>query len=42
LTLRTYTDLVQGSEEWLAARRGIVTASVVGRLITTRPLGGIN
>ena len=29
-----FEDLVQGTPEWLAARRGIVTASVVGQLIT--------
>lgn len=34
MTLIEMPDLEQGSEEWLAARRGIVTASVVGRLIT--------
>lgn len=33
---RVYTDLQQGTEEWLEARRGIVTASVVGRLITPK------
>lgn len=34
MTLHVYDDLVQGTDEWLAARRGIVTASVVGQLIT--------
>lgn len=34
MTLRVYNDIQQGTEEWLAARRGIVTASVVGKLIT--------
>jgi hypothetical protein len=34
--LSVYPDLLQGSDEWLAQRRGIVTASVVGNLITTR------
>jgi len=29
-----YPDLEQGSPEWLEARRGIITASVVGQLIT--------
>lgn len=38
MTLHVYNDLVQGSEEWLAARRGIVTASVVGQLITPRTI----
>lgn len=32
--VKTYPDLEQGSDEWLEARRGIVTASVVGQLIT--------
>lgn len=41
MTLHTYPDLAQGSEEWLTTRRGIVTASVVGQLITARPLSGI-
>ena len=36
MTLRIYADLTQGTDEWLEARRGIVTASVVGQLITTR------
>lgn len=35
--LHTYTDLVQGTQEWLDVRRGIVTASVVGQLITVSP-----
>jgi len=30
------SDLIQGSEDWFAARRGIVTASVVGQLITPK------
>lgn len=38
MTLRVYSDLVQGTEDWLAARRGIVTASVVGQLITPRTI----
>lgn len=29
-------DVIQGSDEWLEARRGIVTASVVGQLITPK------
>lgn len=33
-TLTVYRDLEQRSPEWLAARAGIVTASVVGKLIT--------
>lgn len=41
MTLHTYPDLLQGSDAWLEARRGIVTASVVGRLISTRPPSGL-
>lgn len=37
MTLHIYNDLVQGTDEWLAARRGIVTASVAGQLITVGP-----
>jgi YqaJ-like recombinase protein len=33
-SLRVYDDLVQGTDEWLAARCGIITASVVGQLIS--------
>lgn len=38
MALTEYPDLVQGSEEWLAARRGIVTASTVGQLITPKTI----
>ena len=38
MTITILPDLVQGSDEWLAQRRGIVTASVVGRLITNTTL----
>lgn len=34
MTLHVYNDLIQGTDEWLEARRGIVTASTVGQLIT--------
>ena len=34
MTLTIHDQLEQGSEEWLQARAGIVTASVVGKLIT--------
>jgi putative phage-type endonuclease len=34
MTLHLLPDLLQGSDEWHTQRRGIVTASVVGRLIT--------
>jgi len=34
MSLKIYEDLDQGSSEWLEARRGIVTASEVGKLVT--------
>ena len=34
MSLTTYPRMEQRSAEWLAARRGMVTASVVGKLIT--------
>ena len=34
MTLHTYPEVEQGSEEWHTQRRGMVTASVVGQLIT--------
>ena len=37
MSLEILPDLIQGTEEWFAARRGIVTASVVGKLITYGP-----
>ncbi|MBK7822855.1 MAG: YqaJ viral recombinase family protein [Tessaracoccus sp.] len=37
MTLRIL-DVVQGSPEWLEARRGMITASVVGRLVTPRTI----
>lgn len=42
MTLRIYNDLVQRTDEWYAVRRGIVTASVVGKLITTERITGID
>ena len=33
-TLHVYEDLIQGEPEWLQARCGIITASVVGQFIT--------
>lgn len=32
--VKIYSDLEQGSQEWLEARRGLITASVVGQFIT--------
>lgn len=34
MTLHTFPDLEQGSQEWLDVRRGVITASVIGQLIT--------
>jgi len=36
MSLHVYEELEQGSDEWLAARAGIVTASTVGQLITPK------
>lgn len=38
MTIRTLTDLVQRSDAWHDARRGMVTASIVGKLITAKTL----
>lgn len=35
MTLTVYENLEQGSSEWLEARRGIITASEVGKLVTS-------
>lgn len=42
MTLTIHDQLVQGTGEWLEVRRGIITASTVGQLITTRKLGAID
>ena len=34
LNLQVFDDIEQGTDEWHAIRRGIVTASVIGQLIT--------
>jgi predicted phage-related endonuclease len=34
MTLHVFNDVIQGTEEWFAQRRGLVTASVVGKLLT--------
>lgn len=39
MTLTTYDTFEQGSDEWLAARCGIPTASVIGGLISTGIIG---
>lgn len=38
MTLTTHADLEQGSDEWLAARCGLLTASTIGKLITPSTL----
>lgn len=35
MTLTVYSELEQGSDEWIQARAGIVTASTVGKLLTS-------
>jgi putative phage-type endonuclease len=42
VSLRIYTDLQQGTPEWIEARRGLITASTVGQLITARTLKPAN
>lgn len=39
MSLHIYNDLEQGGEQWLAARRGIVTASTIGALLTVEAPG---
>lgn len=39
MALHEYPDLEQGTEEWLELRRGMVTASTVGQLLTIDTLG---
>lgn len=34
MTITVYRDLIQGSDEWLEARRGLLTASEMGKIIT--------
>lgn len=36
MSVRVYESMEQGSSEWLQARCGIITASVIGQLITTK------
>ncbi|WP_432846019.1 lambda exonuclease family protein [Amycolatopsis sp. CA-161197] len=38
MSLIEYPDVIQGSDEWHDQRRGIVTASVVGQLVTPKAL----
>jgi hypothetical protein len=36
--LVTYSEVIQGTDEWHDQRRGMVTASAVGRLVTSRSM----
>lgn len=38
MTITYHQDLIQGTDEWLAARCGLITASEVDRLITPKKL----
>lgn len=38
MSLQIFNDIEQGTDEWHALRRGIVTASVVGLLITAKTI----
>lgn len=40
--LHTYPELIQGSDEWYDQRRGMITASVVGQLLTAKNLAVAN
>lgn len=41
MTLHIDKDLEQGSDEWLAARCGVLTASTIGKLITVGTVGAV-
>lgn len=42
MTLTEYPELEQGSDAWLEQRRGMCTASVVGRLVTPKTIKPAN
>lgn len=42
MSLTIYDQLEQGSDEWLAARCGLVTASTIGQLITAKTIKPAN
>jgi hypothetical protein len=42
MTLRVLPDLIQGTDEWHDQRRGMVTASVVGQLVTGKTVQPAN
>lgn len=41
MTVTVYSDVVQNTEEWYDLRRGMLTASTIGQLITMRSLTAI-
>ena len=42
MTLHEFPGIEQGTDEWHAIRRGIITASTIGQLITTRTIKPAN
>src|SRR4249919_3160804 len=38
MSLIEYPDVIQGSDEWLDQRRGMVTSSAIGTLVTAKTL----
>lgn len=38
MTLTIHPDLIQGSDAWLDQRRGLLTASTIGRLVTPKTI----
>jgi hypothetical protein len=42
MTLTIHEDIIQGTEEWFDQRRGIVTASAVGKLVTPKTIQPAN
>jgi hypothetical protein len=38
MSLQQFTDVIQGSDTWYDERRGLVTASVIGQLITPKTI----
>lgn len=42
MSLRIFEDVEQGTDEWYEQRRGLVTASVVGQLVTTKTMKAAN
>lgn len=41
MTLNVFPTMIQGTDEWHTIRRGLVTASTVGKLITIKPPTGL-